>query len=358
MVFRGKIKRLLPGGNTSLGFYSYFPHIIDVKEANKIYLLKGGPGTGKSSMMMKIGDEMIEKGYDVEFHHCSADPESIDAIVVPKLKVAMLDATAPHIIEPKYPGAIDKIINLGDYWEEKELEKNRVKIIESIDENSNIYKRVYRFLAAAKILNDDIEWIYNQAMDFLGVNRWTNQILDRFFTNIENRNKHSRERHLFASAYTHRGHIDFIETYVEVVENIYYVKGAPGTGKSTLFNKLAIKAMEKGYNVEIYHEPLVPNKIENIVIPKLNIAFTTNDKYKDKETFDFDTFLDLNKVHKYESELAYSKKLFRQLIDNVTYNLQKSKKNHDLIEDYYVGNLQFEKIDTLREKLIKEIISF
>ena len=124
-MVKGKIKRLLPGGNTSLGFYSYFSYVIDVKEARKIYLLKGGPGTGKSSMMKKLGNQMIENGYDVEFHHCSADPESIDAIVIPRIKVAVLDATSPHMIDPKYPGAIEKIINLGEYWEEKKVEKNK-----------------------------------------------------------------------------------------------------------------------------------------------------------------------------------------------------------------------------------------
>ncbi|MCC5909988.1 MAG: ATPase [Clostridiaceae bacterium] len=97
MEYKGKIKRLLPGGNTSLGFYSYFDHIMDLKEVSKVYILKGGPGTGKSSMMKKIGDVMVEKGYDIELHHCSADPDSVDVLVVPELKVVMLDGTAPHV---------------------------------------------------------------------------------------------------------------------------------------------------------------------------------------------------------------------------------------------------------------------
>jgi len=357
-MVKGKIKRLLPGGNTSLGFYSYFSYVIDVKEARKIYLLKGGPGTGKSSMMKKLGNQMIENGYDVEFHHCSADPESIDAIVIPRIKVAVLDATSPHMIDPKYPGAIEKIINLGEYWEEKKLEKNKENIILSIGENSNIYKRTYRLLAAAKIIHDDIEWIYSQAMDFHKVNQWTNGIIDRFFGNIKNIDKIPKERHLFGSGYTHLGHIDFIETYMEVVENIYYIKGEPGTGKSTLLNKIILKVIEKGYNVEIYHEPLEPNKIENILVPELNLGFSTNSKYKDKEKLDLGNFLDMNKVHKYTKELDYSEKLFKELIDNVADSLQKSKKNHDIIENYYVGNLDFKQIDEVREKILTEILNF
>ncbi len=93
---KGKIKRVFPGGNTAKGFYSYYDNIIG-KEANRLFIIKGGPGVGKSSFMKKIGYEMIERGYDVEFHQCSSDNGSLDGIVVPDLKVAMIDGTAPQV---------------------------------------------------------------------------------------------------------------------------------------------------------------------------------------------------------------------------------------------------------------------
>ncbi len=91
-----KIKRVFPGGNTADGFFSYYDYMIEQTDANHIFCIKGGPGVGKSSMMKNIGSEMIRLGYDVEFHHCSSDNNSIDGIVVPELKVAMVDATARH----------------------------------------------------------------------------------------------------------------------------------------------------------------------------------------------------------------------------------------------------------------------
>ncbi|SET42379.1 hypothetical protein SAMN05660297_02367 [Natronincola peptidivorans] len=358
MPHRGSIKRLLPGGNTSIGFYSYFQNIIDLKKANKVFFFKGGPGTGKSSMMKKIGHVMEEKGYDIEFHHCSADPDSIDAVVIPKLKIVMIDGTAPHVMDPKYPGAIDTIIHLGEYWQEEGLREKRKEIIESIDENGKIYKRVYKYLAAAKLIHDDMEWTYNQAMDFLKVNQLTKKVIERFFRDIKEQDKIAAERHLFGSAYTHLGHIDFAETYIGDIKNIYYIKGAPGTGKSTLLDKIARKATENGYDIEIYHEPLEPDKIESVVIPELELAFTTNSKFKGKETFNLNQFISYEKLNKYKDELEYSEALFKQLIDDVAYNLKRTKKNHDYIEDYYVPNLRFEEIDILREQLIEEILTY
>ncbi|MTI48455.1 ATPase [Sporosalibacterium faouarense] len=92
----GKIKRVFPGGNTSKGFFSYYDYIIE-NDANRIFVIKGGPGTGKSSMMKKVAQDMLDRGYDVEYHHCSSDNNSIDGIVIPKLRVAMIDGTAPHV---------------------------------------------------------------------------------------------------------------------------------------------------------------------------------------------------------------------------------------------------------------------
>ena len=53
-----KIRRMFPGGNTSEGFYSYFDNILG-RDANRLYILKGGPGTGKSTIMRKFAEKAI-----------------------------------------------------------------------------------------------------------------------------------------------------------------------------------------------------------------------------------------------------------------------------------------------------------
>ena len=93
---KGKIRHMFPGGNTSQGFFSYYDYILGQEEASRIICIKGGPGVGKSTFMKQIGAEMVDKGYDVEFMHCSSDNNSLDGIVIPAIKVALLDGTAPH----------------------------------------------------------------------------------------------------------------------------------------------------------------------------------------------------------------------------------------------------------------------
>jgi hypothetical protein len=86
---------LFPGGNTAYGFYSFYHHLIP-DDSNKIFMIKGGPGVGKASFMKRIGEELRERGLDVEHHHCSSDPRSLDGVALQKEGIALLDGTAPH----------------------------------------------------------------------------------------------------------------------------------------------------------------------------------------------------------------------------------------------------------------------
>jgi DNA replication protein DnaC len=65
---KGKIRYGYPGGNTCRGFYSFFA--LGLKNMERIFILKGGPGTGKSTLMRKIGLEMAERGFNVDFWQC------------------------------------------------------------------------------------------------------------------------------------------------------------------------------------------------------------------------------------------------------------------------------------------------
>ena len=115
----GKIIRYFAGGNTARGFYSLFDSSLE--GLNRIFILKGGPGTGKSFLMKDVGNFWSEKGYDIEFLHCSSDPDSVDGVIITSLQVAIVDGTAPHVIEPKLPGAVEEYINLGEAWDSKAL---------------------------------------------------------------------------------------------------------------------------------------------------------------------------------------------------------------------------------------------
>ena len=86
------------GANSPAGFYSLYDHLLPPERARAIYILKGGPGCGKSTLMRKIGAWAEESGLETEYILCSGDPDSLDAVVFPDKAAAIVDGTAPHVV--------------------------------------------------------------------------------------------------------------------------------------------------------------------------------------------------------------------------------------------------------------------
>ena len=57
---------LFAASNSSSGFKSYYHEIFDKREHKRIYVIKGGPGTGKSRFMNEVSDAAYTQGYSVE----------------------------------------------------------------------------------------------------------------------------------------------------------------------------------------------------------------------------------------------------------------------------------------------------
>ena len=88
------------GANSPTGFYSLYDQLLEPEQAETIYILKGGPGCGKSSLMRRVAQQAAQAGETVEYILCSADPDSLDGVVLPRLGAALVDGTAPHGTAP------------------------------------------------------------------------------------------------------------------------------------------------------------------------------------------------------------------------------------------------------------------
>jgi hypothetical protein len=87
---------VFPGANTGRGFWSFFDYLIP-EDAERIFVIKGGPGVGKSTFMRRIAEKITDLGFDVEYHCCAADPNSLDGVVIPAFNIGLLDGTAPQV---------------------------------------------------------------------------------------------------------------------------------------------------------------------------------------------------------------------------------------------------------------------
>ena len=151
------------GGMTSEGFKTDFNETI-YSEDKFTYILKGGPGTGKSTIMKKVAETFSDTD-DIDLYYCSSDEKSLDAVVLNKKGIIVVDGTSPHIFDPIYPGIKQTIIHLGDFWNTETLKKNEENIILTTKENSEWHKRCRRYITALSSINSDIYSIGLSALD-------------------------------------------------------------------------------------------------------------------------------------------------------------------------------------------------
>ena len=125
------------------GFRSYFNDIFISEKFKRIFILKGGPGTGKSTLMKRVVHFADCEGMDYEKIHCSSDPYSLDGVIINTngKRYAIIDGTAPHERDAVIPGAIDTIVNLGDSFNISSLESKRDEIIHLNQKKKKAYKK-------------------------------------------------------------------------------------------------------------------------------------------------------------------------------------------------------------------------
>ncbi|MGJ7920659.1 PRK06851 family protein [Neobacillus sp. LXY-4] len=351
-----KILNYYAGGNTAKGFYSLYESSL--KDLDKLFILKGGPGTGKSTLMKRIGQSFYEKGFDIEYLHCSSDNSSIDGVKIPALKAGIVDGTAPHVIEPKAPGAVEEYVNLGEAWYTASLTAQKGVILELTHKVSESFQQAYALFAEALKIHDEWEEIYIDNMDFQKANEFTSQLIQELFANKIGTGE-SVVRHRFLGAATPKGAVDFVQNLTEDTPNRYFIKGRPGSGKSTLLKKLVSHAEANGFDVEVYHCGFDPNSLDMVIVREL--GFSIFDSTAPHEYFPSrqgDEIIDMYEHlitpgtdEKYQKELTEISNRYKEKMREAISFLAQAKAYHDELEEIYRPALNFEKLDQIAEEI-------
>ena len=363
MQAKGSIKRVFPGNNTPRGFFSYYDYILP-KDATRIFVIKGGPGVGKSTFMSNIAKDMVELGFDAEIHHCSADNDSIDGVVFPAIGVGILDGTWPHVVDPRIPGAVDEIIWMGEFWDEEAVRSHKQEIIAAQKGVESVFNRAYRYLRAAQIVYEDWEATNVEALDFGKANMMAQEVIDANFGAIPVSPRPGIERKLFASAITPDGMVNYLNTIVAPCPRRYVVQGDPGTGKSFLLEKVRRAALDRGFFTEVYYCPLNPDKVEHVVVKDLGLAFTKSIEPHTYVPGPSDVIIDMNEcrdegvLKAHQPQIQRARGEFTRLFDLAIFYIGQAKQYHDAMERYYAPNMDFAGIDRLREKTLRRILGY
>jgi len=357
MAVKSEIQYFL-GANSPTGFYSLYDQLLPPERAEKIFILKGGPGCGKSTLMRKIAAAAQKRDEAVEYILCSGDPASLDAIVLPQARTALVDGTAPHVVEPKYPGAVEHYLNLGECYDANELSSLRYDLQHCMTSYKESYQRAYRCLsAAAEIFTDIRVTLQTDALEEKAAKR-AKGILSREGKPLKT-NAPGDVKQRFLSAVTHRGHLCLFHTAFAQCDRIYELADSFGLSH-VLLSHLLSGFTSYGYDVIACPNPMAPERLEHLLIPQLSLAFLTcapnlpfpADSYR---RIRMDSMADQTLLHRSRPRLRFYKKVFATLMEEAVSALSQAKEIHDDLEGIYHPHVNFQRVDEYVAKLLTEL---
>ncbi len=333
------------GANTPNGFYSLYDDFVDTV-SDRLYVIKAGPGCGKSSFIRKVAEGVHAVGNSVEYIHCSGDPDSLDGAYFPELKAGIVDGTSPHVIEPTYHGATGEYIDIGAFFNNDKAVENRDAVIELTDAYKKAYDRAFKMLAAYVSTSDALEEPADPNT-LETVEKRVMGIVSREFKDTGIRNAATKRR--FLSAITCRGRICKYETVPELADRVYVFDNDCGYGTFAV-EKLSNIAVECGYSIIRCQSPLCPVHTEHLIIPKLDLAFVT-------QTSNFPYNGEIYRHLRFDAAISKrtAAKLPETIFNEVIESLSKAKSYHDRLEQVNNPYVDFRGISELADKYIDKL---
>lgn len=346
-------------GNTSRGFINFFPQAL--MTAERVFLLKGGPGTGKSTLMKTLAGNGQKRGWQVEEILCSSDPDSLDGILLDGGRIAVADATAPHALEPLAPGAIEDYVNLGVGWKHSLLKPHR-ETIQKINRGiGQWYQALYAHLATARVFYEEREKLYGVVTDFDGVKASAETLTKEILAEAPSTGEDGPVRHRFLDALGEDGIISVAEGLADSTEKRYFIQGPSQRGCGMVLQQLAEAAKAKGLMTEVYHHFFDPKEIAMVVIPALRVcALDSRDEVGVYPSREGDVVTDLFSVATHiapqdRERIMALTEVLEEKLEEARQCLKKAKALHQQLEKIYHEAMNFSVIETITQDLLQEI---
>ncbi len=350
--------RFFLGSNTPKGFVGT-TETLYTPDGWRVYLLKSGPGTGKSTLLRRVYEQLTTTGETAEVFCCSSDPHSLDAVRFPDQRLCLIDGTAPHSVEPSYWGAVEQIVPLslcmGDLYD------SAPSVIALTNEKRALHHRCCGHLRAAASLLNDSRRIENDCLDHEKVCRYAHRlwISECISERTETQPLASETR--FLSAFTPDGWITLYDTLQALCPRIYAIEDEQGAAASLLLSELEKAANADGKRCIACPCPLFPNDgTEHLLLPELGLAFTTSNSFHKVDFPVFrrihaSRFLDTERLRRHRQRLCFLRRAAAELLREATALSAQAKTVHDQLEQYSDAVMDWQRYEELTNELLQNI---
>lgn len=353
--------RFFTGTNSGNGFFSVFDKVYNIEDGWNAFLIKGGPGSGKSYLMKKLGAALSQDyGWEVHFIHCSSDPDSLDGIVLPQYNICLLDATPPHTLEPAYPGACEHIVNVTACWDSDKLYNAKDDIAALYAKCRSHHSTAQVYLKAAAGIEQNI---YDKAEQYINrakLQKYTESLCKKELS--FKMGGIGKEQLRLLSAISPDGIMQYDTTPELMCDRIICINDELGAASAYMLKTVRDKALSNGLEIISCLDPLQPKRLQHIIFPKLRLAIVSNSGRKksgirqDKNIF-AKRFYDMDMLSLSKQKIIFGKRVINDLITQAAQQMKQAKLIHDRLERYYINAMNFDMMDGLYVELLGKMVS-
>lgn len=343
------------GANSAEGFFSLYDQWVDQRTIQAFYTIKGGAGCGKSTLMNRVAARMEAEGYEVEYICCSGDPDSLDGIRIPEKGAAMVDGTAPHVMDPAYTGATGHYIDLGAGYDRKALFAIREEIVAAVQAYRSCYPQAYRCIRSAKESWDRGRKPLRTQETLAKTAKRAEAILKRELKGTREGRGTGHRR--FLDAVTCQGKVLLEGTVQTLCREGYTIRDDCGLA-GDLLTFLEQGFLDRGYDVIACPSGVDPGRPAHLLIPDRSLAFVTGKVAgTDFRTIRTESLVEKSAMVEGKSFLRLSNRVAEELLKEGVEHLARAKENHDILEGLYNPHVDFSLAEEMAERITREILA-
>jgi hypothetical protein len=357
------VKHYLVCGYTAKGFRNLLS--TNLQTLNRLFVLNGGPDIWKSKFMEKFGGELAKLPYDVEYIHCPLNPASLDGVLIPKLGMGIINGTLLQTSEPADPKIVNEIADLELIVNADKLSVHKQEIQDIQNNMQKHIEQAYAEFAKGLKVHDEWEKIYISNMNFAKADLLTEKVIGKLFGR-SSLNKTGCIRHRFFGGSTPEGPVDYVENITGNTATRYFIKGRPGSGKSTMLKKILKSAQNRGMDTEVYHCGFDPDSLDMLLFPELRLCiFDSTSPHEYYPSLESDRVIDMYSTlvtsgtdELYENELADIIARYKAFTGEGTAQLASAKTSLEKLEQIYNDATDFYVIDRICNELLLKTLKF
>ena len=345
-------------GNSRLGFHSYFESCFRDRVSH-LLCIKGGPGTGKNTLMRAVAREGERRGYRNEYYYCSSDPDSLDAVLLldEKHSVGLVDATAPHVFEGKLPGVQEEIVDLGQFWHRSRLLARQDDIVLWNQQKAKGYRDAYRYLAGVGEVSDILYDLTLSTIDAPKLERTATRLLRGIPPQ-----KEGQVRIGLCDSIGMRGRVT-LDTYLHLGERLCLIEDYYDSGFA-LVRRLANIAFERKIASRVSYHPVLPDRIDALFLEDSKTVFVVGERQEMLEAaermpharlIDMRRLVRREQVRASRDRIRGAARLREALLDGACDALQEVKEAHFKLEEVYAAAMDFDAKERYTKELCKRL---